>query len=65
MSFSKLRLINADLRKCADASYTKSVLRVAAEKDFAAVALGNTGRAAVYETSDVFLCLFSSFFFFL
>lgn len=57
MSFSKLRLINADLRKCADSSYTKSVLRVVAERDFAAVAVGNTGRAAVYETSDVFLCL--------
>lgn len=27
------------------------------KRDFAAVAVGNTGRAAVYETSDVFLCL--------
>lgn len=63
MSFSKLRLINADLRKCADSSYTKSVLRVVAERDFAAVAVGNTGRAAVYETSDVFLFLLFLFFF--
>lgn len=33
------------------------------KRDFAAVAVGNTGRAAVYETSDVFLCLLFLFFF--
>lgn len=46
-------LIYPDLRKCADSSYTKSVLQFCCLKFQRVQLLGNARRAAVYETSDV------------
>lgn len=61
--FLKRRLINTDLRKCADSSYTKSVLCFVALELQHVAFFGNTGRAAVYEVSDVIFFAFFSFFF--